>query len=140
MPEALAERVELLLTHSVGCTATFTQIAGIEALTASQEQADAVVVEYQRRRDRIVAGLNAIPGVRCQSPQGAFYVFPNIKSFGLSSSQLARRLLDEAGVAVLAGTDFGPYGEGHLRLCYATSPDIIDQAIERIGAFLSSLI
>jgi aspartate/methionine/tyrosine aminotransferase len=84
--------------------------------------------------------LNAIPGVRCQSPQGAFYVFPNIKSFGLSSSQLARRLLDEAGVAVLAGTDFGLYGEGYLRLCYATSPDIIDRAIERIGSFLSSLI
>jgi aspartate/methionine/tyrosine aminotransferase len=78
--------------------------------------------------------------VRCQSPQGAFYVFPNIKSFGLSSSQLARRLLDEAGVAVLAGTDFGPYGEGYLRLCYATSLDIIDRAIERIGSFLSSLI
>jgi aspartate/methionine/tyrosine aminotransferase len=139
MPESLAERVELLLTHSVGCTATFTQIAGIEALTADQAQADAVVVEYQRRRDRMVAGLNAIPGVRCQIPQGAFYVFPNIKSFGLSSSQLARRLLDEAGVAVLAGTDFGACGEGYLRLCYATSPDVIDRAIERIGAFLNSL-
>ncbi len=139
MPEALAERVGLLLTHSVGCTATFTQIAGIEALTASQELADAVVPEYQRRRDRIVAGLNAISGVHCQVPQGAFYVFPNIKSFGLSSSQLASRLLDEAGVAVLAGTDFGPYGEGYLRLCYATSPDIIDRAVARIAGFLGSL-
>jgi len=139
MPEALAERVGLLMTHSVGCTATFTQFAGIEALTSSQELADAVVPEYQRRRDRIVAGLNAIPGVRCQVPQGAFYAFPNITSFGLSSSQLARRLLDEAGVAVLAGTDFGSYGEGYLRLCYATSPDVIDRAVEHIGAFLNSL-
>ena len=98
-----------------------------------------MVIEYQHRRDRMVAGLNAIPGVRCQVPQGAFYVFPNIKSFGLPSSQLAERLLDEAGVAVLAGTDFGSYGEGYLRLCYATSPDIIDRAVERIGAFLNSL-
>jgi len=91
MPEALAERVELLLTHSVGCTATFTQIAGIEALTADQEQADAVVSEYQRRRDRMVAGLNAITGVRCQVPQGAFYVFPtsNLLDFHRASWPVA---------------------------------------------------
>jgi len=139
LPEALAERVGLLMTHSVGCTATFTQIAGIEALTASQELADRVVIEYQRRRDRIVAGLNAIPGMRCQVPQGAFYVFPNIKSFGLSASELARRLLDEAGVAVLAGTDFGSYGEGYLRLCYATSPEVIDRAVAHMGDFLGLL-
>lgn len=139
MPEALAERVELLLTHSVGCTATFTQMAGIAALTASQEKASAMVAEYQRRRDRMVAGLNAIPGVRCQVPQGAFYAFPNIKSFGYSSSELAMRLLDEAGVAVLAGTDFGAYGEGYLRLCYATSPKSIDRALERIAKVLKIL-
>ncbi len=139
MPEALAERVELLLTHSVGCTATFTQVAGIEALTGDQEMVDQVTVEYQRRRNRIVAGLNAIPGVRCQLPAGAFYAFPNIKSFGLSSHQLAARLLDEGGVAVLAGTDFGPGGEGYLRLCYATSPEIIDRALARMAAFLGSL-
>ena len=78
MPEALAERVELLLTHSVGCTASFTQVAGIEALTGPQEEVDAVVAEYQRRRDVLVAGLNKIPGWRCRSPQGAFYVFPNV--------------------------------------------------------------
>jgi aspartate aminotransferase len=140
MPAALAGRVELLLTHSVGCTATFTQIAGIEALTASQQLADAVVPEYQRRRDRMVAGLNAIPGLRCQPPQGAFYAFPNIQSFGLSSRQLARRLLDEAGVAVLPGTDFGPCGEGYLRLCYATSTEAIDRALERIATLLHTLM
>jgi aspartate/methionine/tyrosine aminotransferase len=139
MPETLAKRVDLLLTHSVGCTATFTQVAGIEALTSNQEMVDQVVEEYQRRRDRMVAGLNRIPGVHCQVPQGAFYVFPNIKSFGLSSKEVAHRLMDEAGVAVLAGTDFGEYGEGYLRLCYATSPDNIDRALELMTAFFARL-
>jgi aspartate aminotransferase len=138
MPEALAERVGLLLTHSVGCTATFTQMAGVEALTGSQEMVDEVVEVYQRRRDRMVAGLNAIPGVRCQTPQGAFYVFPNVKSFGMTSQQLANRLLEEAGVAVLAGTDFGMYGEGYLRLCYAASLEQIDRALERMAGLLAS--
>ena len=135
MPESLAGRVELLLTHSVGCTATFTQFAGMAALTGPQEQVDAMVAEYQRRRDHIVAGLNAIPGVTCLVPQGAFYVFPNVKSFGLPSSEIARRLLDEAGVAALSGTDFGQYGEGYLRLCYATSVKTIDRALEHMREF-----
>ena len=82
MPAALAERVDLLLTHSVGCTASFTQAAGVEALTGPQERVAEVLAEYQRRRDVLVAGLNAIPGVRCRKPQGAFYVFPNVASFG----------------------------------------------------------
>jgi aspartate/methionine/tyrosine aminotransferase len=139
MPETLAERVELLLTHSIGCTATFTQIAGIEALTADQSPVEAILDEYQRRRDRIVAGLNSIPGVKCQSPQGAFYVFPNIKALGLSSGEIQNRLLDEAGVAVLAGTDFGAGGEGYLRLCYATSVETIDRALEQMAKMLSGL-
>ncbi len=139
MPEALAERVNLLLTHSVGCTAAFTQYAGLEALTAPQDFVREMVADYQRRRDRIVAGLNAIPGVACRKPQGAFYVFPNIKSFGLTSKELAARLLDEAGVAVLAGTDFGPGGEGYLRLCYCTSMPVIEQALEKMGEFLGKL-
>lgn len=136
MPEALAERVALLLTHSIGCTATFTQMAGIEALTASQEMADAVVIDYQQRRDRMVNGLNQISGIRCRLPQGAFYAFPNISALGMPSELLARRLLDEAGVAVLPGTDFGQHGEGYLRLCYATSPENIDRALERIGELI----
>jgi aspartate aminotransferase len=86
MPRSLAQVVELLLTHSVGCTAEFTQVAGLEALNAPQDQAEAMVHEYQARRDAIVAGLNAIPGITCQRPQGAFYVFPNIKSIGLPSN------------------------------------------------------
>ncbi len=136
MPQPLAERVSLLLNHSVGCTAMFTQDAGVEALTASQELADAKVEEYQRRRDRMVAGLNAIPGVTCRLPQGAFYAFPNVKSFGIPSRQLALRLLEEAGVALLPGTDFGAHGEGYLRLCFAVSPEVIDEALERIASVL----
>jgi aspartate aminotransferase len=139
MPEALAERVELLLTHSIGCTATFTQLAGIEALLADQSPVDAILAEYQYRRDRIVSGLNHISGVKCQSPQGAFYVFPNIRSFGLTSAEIQSRLLDQAGVAVLAGTDFGAGGEGYLRLCYATSVDTIDQALEAMAQMFSRL-
>jgi len=139
MPETLAERVELLLTHSIGCTATFTQIAGIEALTADQSPVEAILAEYQQRRDRIVAGLNSIPGMKCQSPQGAFYVFPNIKSFGLPAREIQNRLLDEAGVAVLAGTDFGAGGEGYLRLCYATSVETIDRALEQMAKTFSGL-
>jgi aspartate aminotransferase len=139
MPEALAERVELLLTHSIGCTATFTQLAGLEALSSDQSPVDAILAEYQRRRDRIVAGLNSIPGVKCQSPQGAFYVFPNIKAFGLPVGEIQNRLLEEAGVAVLAGTDFGAGGEGYLRLCYATSVETIDRALAQMMVAFSRL-
>jgi len=137
MPESLAERLGLLLTHSVGCTATFTQYAGVEALTAPQQQVDAVVAEYQRRRDVLVDGLNAIPGVHCQMPQGAFYTFPNITAFGRSSDWMADYLLEEAGVAVLPGTAFGAGGEGYLRLCFANSMERIEEALERIEAALS---
>ncbi|MBN1669103.1 MAG: pyridoxal phosphate-dependent aminotransferase [Anaerolineales bacterium] len=139
MPEALASRVELLLNHAIGCTASFTQMAGIEALTGPQDAVDHVLAAYQARRDRIVAGLNAIPGVSCQTPQGAFYAFPNVKSFGLPSKQLADRILDEAGVSLLSGTDFGKYGEGYLRLSFATSMEVINQGLERLADFCARL-
>lgn len=139
VPVLLAQRLELLLTHSIGCTATFTQIAGVEALTGPQEMVDEHVAEYQRRRDHIVAGLNAMPGVTCQVPQGAFYVFPKVKSFGLSSKEIARRMIDEAGVAVLAGTDFGSGGEGYLRLCYANSMEVIQESLEKMAAWFMNL-
>lgn len=139
MPKALAERVELLITHSVGCTASFTQIAGIEALNGPQEPVEAVLREYRRRRDALVEGLNTIPGVHCRTPQGAFYVFPNISAFGRSSEWLADYLLEEAGVAVLPGTAFGRYGEGYLRLCFANSLENILEAVERIRAALGKL-
>lgn len=139
MPKDLAQVVQLLLTHSVGCTANFVQIAGIEALTGPQDQVDAVVVEYQKRRDAIVDGLNAIPGVTCQRPQGAFYVFPNIKSFGISSSEMADLILEKAGVAVLPGSSFGDYGEGYLRLTYSNSIENILRAIQQIGEVLKDV-
>ncbi len=140
MPEKLADKVGLLMTHSVGCTATFTQIAGIEALSGPQEQVNDVVDSFRKRRDLIVNGLNNIPGVSCLKPEGAFYVFPNVKSFGKSSDEIANFLLYEAGVALLPGTSFGSYGEGYLRLCYATSSEDIEEAIERIKKTITKLI
>ncbi len=133
MPEPLAQRVGLLLTHSVGCTASFTQVAGLEALQGSQEAVERVVAEYRRRRDTLVSGLNAIPGVRCRMPQGAFYVFPNISVFGKTSDWLAEYLLEQAGVALLPGTSFGSNGEGYLRLCFANSLENIQKALARMA-------
>jgi aspartate/methionine/tyrosine aminotransferase len=139
MPKPLAERVELLLTHSVGCTASFTQIAGLEAIQGPQEQVEAVIAEYRRRRDALVAGLNAISGVCCRMPQGAFYAFPNVSAFGRPSNWLAEYLLEEAGVALLPGVSFGKYGEGYLRLCFANSLENILQALEQMKEALSRL-
>ena len=138
-PPKLAERLDFLLTHSVGSTAEFTQYAGMEALTGPQDYVTDMLTEYQKRRDRLVDLLNAIPGIHTQKPQGAFYVFPNIKSFGIASSEIQRRLLEEAGVAVLAGTDFGLGGSGYLRFAYATSMDIIERAMEKVHRFFSVL-
>jgi aspartate aminotransferase len=138
-PLALAERLELLITHATGCTAAFTQYAGMEALTGPQDFVAEMVTEYQRRRDRMLELVNAIPGVRAQKPQGAFYVFPNVKSFGLSSKEIAIRLINEAGVAVLAGTDFGAGGEGYIRLVYAVSMDVIEEGVEKIAVWFNSL-
>ena len=140
MPRSLAHVVQLLLTHSVGCTANFVQIAGIEALIGPQDQVNKVVLEYQKRRDAIVAGLNGIDGITCQCPQGAFYVFPNIKSFRMSSSEVADFILEKAGVAVLPGSSFGKYGEGYLRLTYSNSIKNISQAIEQIADVVKDLI
>jgi aspartate/methionine/tyrosine aminotransferase len=139
MPAPLAERVELLLTHSVGCTASFTQMAGLEAIQGDQEQVEAVVGEYRRRRDALVEGLNRLPGVRCRTPQGAFYLFPNITGLGRSSDWLAKYLLEQAGVALLPGTSFGQNGEGYLRLCFANSMENILAALERMKEVLRKL-
>lgn len=138
-PLALAERLELLMTHATGCTAAFTQFAGMEALTGPQDFVAEMVTEYQRRRDRMLELVNAIPGVCAQKPQGAFYVFPNVKSYGLSSKEIAIRLINEAGVAVLAGTDFGAGGEGYIRLVYAVSMEMIEEGVEKIAAWFKSL-
>jgi aspartate/methionine/tyrosine aminotransferase len=138
MPEALAARVTLLITHSVGCTAEFTQIAGIEAIRGPQDSVDHMVAEYQRRRDVIIDGLNNLPGIHCQRPQGAFYAFPNVTHYGISSEEMANRMLD-GGVAVLPGTSFGEYGEGYLRLVYASSMDNIERALDRMEKVLKAL-
>lgn len=139
MPEELAQKVSLILTHSIGCTASFTQLAGIEAIRGDQHQVALVVKAYQERRDVLVEGLNKIPGIHCQIPEGAFYAFPNITSYAKKSDWLADYLLEEASVALLPGTAFGKYGEGYLRLCFATSTDNIKTALERISSALSSL-
>jgi aspartate/methionine/tyrosine aminotransferase len=139
MPKELAERVSLLLTHSIGCTASFTQHAGIEALTGPQDQVERVRQEYQRRRDAIVSGLQKIPGIRCQKPGGAFYAFPNVTAFGKPVDELAGYLLQEAGVALLPGTAFGSLGEGYLRISYANSLSNIQQGLEQISQALGRL-
>jgi aspartate aminotransferase len=139
MPQPLADKMGLLLTHSVGCTATFTQFAGLEAVLGPQDEVEAVRDRFRRRRDLMVRGLNAIPGVRCPMPQGAFYAFPNVQAFGRSAAELADYLLEEAGVAVLPGTAFGRHGEGYLRLSYANSLENIEKALERMVHALAAL-
>jgi aspartate/methionine/tyrosine aminotransferase len=136
MPRELAERVSLLLTHSVGSTAEFTQFAGVAAILGPQDEVAAVAAEYQRRRDVIVAGLNTLPGFHCRTPQGAFYAFPNIKATGMTSNDLANIILEKAGVALLPGSSFGEHGEGYLRLSYATSLETIQLGLERIRTIL----
>jgi aspartate/methionine/tyrosine aminotransferase len=136
MPRELAARVDLLLTHSIGSTAHFTQFAGLEALSGPQDMVNVMVAEYQRRREAIVNGLNAIPGFVCQKPQGAFYVFPNITGTGMGSEELADLILEKAGVALLPGNSFGRYGEGFLRLSYANSIENIQKGLERIKSIL----
>jgi aspartate aminotransferase len=138
-PVDLANKLELLITHATGSTAAFTQIAGIEALTGPQDFVNEMVREYQMRRDRMLDLINAIPGVHAQTPQGAFYLFPNIKQTGLTSSQIAARLIDEAGVAILSGTDFGAGGEGYIRLVYATSMEVIEEGIGRMADWFRTL-
>jgi aspartate/methionine/tyrosine aminotransferase len=135
MPEPLAEKVSLLLNHSVGCTAMFTQVAGIEAITGPQEPAEAMVAEFARRRSVIVDGLNRLPGFRCRMPEGTFYAFPNIEGTGIACEDLANRFL-EGGVALLPGTAFGRHGAGFLRLSFANSTENILEALRRMEKVL----
>jgi aspartate/methionine/tyrosine aminotransferase len=140
MPSDLAARVDLLLTHSIGSTAQFTQFAGVEAVIGPQDMVDVMVAEYQRRRNIIVDGLNAIPGFACQKPQGAFYAFPNVKQTGMNSNDLANLILDKAGVALLPGSSFGDYGDGYLRLSYANSIENIQKGLEKIHKVVKEAI
>ena len=131
----LATHIARLMTNSNSCTASFTQVAGVEALRGPQDSVDTMCAEFKQRRDIMVAGLNNIKGFSCLSPKGAFYVFPNIKGTGWPSKKLADALLDDAGVAGLSGTAFGEYGEGYLRFSVANSIENIEKALDRIGAW-----
>jgi aspartate/methionine/tyrosine aminotransferase len=138
-PKSLVDPVAKLVTNSVSCTATFTQRAGVVAISQRPAEVDTMLGEFRRRRDAIVAGLNRIEGITCRVPHGAFYVFPNITGLGLGDAKaVADRVLNEAGVAVLAGTAFGPVGEGHLRLSYANSLENLSLAVERIRDWVGS--
>jgi len=128
----LATHIARLMTNSNSCTASFTQIAGVEALRGDQSSVESMRREFQRRRDVFVAGLNRIKGFSCRLPKGAFYTFPNIKQTGWPSKKLADALLDDAGVACLSGTAFGDFGEGYLRFSVANSIENLQSALERI--------
>jgi aspartate/methionine/tyrosine aminotransferase len=132
----LAAQITLLMTNSNSCTASFTQVAGIEALCGPQDSVDVMREEFRRRRAVIVDGLNRIPGFKCRQPHGAFYVFPNIRGTGLASRPLADKLLAEAGVACLWGTAFGDWGEGYLRFSFANSVENLQKALERIEGWV----
>jgi aspartate/methionine/tyrosine aminotransferase len=120
------------MTNSNSCTASFTQVAGIEAIRGDQSSVDQMREEFQGRRDAFVAGLNKIKGFSCRMPKGAFYAFPNITETGWKSKPLADALLEQAGVAALSGTSFGAFGEGYLRFSVANSLENLQQALERI--------
>ncbi len=138
MPTWLVDAVNKLMVNSNSCTASMTQRAGIAALDGPQDEAEAMVAEFRRRRDVFVGGLNQLPGFRCALPEGAFYAFPNVTGTGIPSKVLAERLLNEAGVACLDGTAFGAYGDGYLRFSYANSMENLMEALERIRKFLAS--
>jgi aspartate aminotransferase len=131
----LATHISRLMTNSNSCTASFTQVAGIEALRGPQDVVDRMRAEFQERRDVMVAGLNKIKGFSCRLPHGAFYVFPNIKATGWRSKKLGDALLDDAGVAALSGAAFGDFGEGYLRFSVANSVENIEKALDRIDAW-----
>jgi aspartate/methionine/tyrosine aminotransferase len=139
VPEPLLFPLSRLIINSVSCTASFSQVAAVEALTGAQDSVADMVTEFRARRDLVVDGLNAIPGIRCLRPEGAFYVFPDISATGLSGSQLADRLLHEVGVCVLAGSAFGHVGWNHIRISYANSRQNLTRALERIAQIVTQL-
>jgi len=139
LPEWLVPSFSRLVINSVSCTNAFAQFGAVEALTGPQDDADAMRTEFIARRQIMVDGLNAIPGVSCVMPHGAFYTFPNVSSFGRTSSEIADHLLYDAGVCGLAGTSFGKHGEGHLRFSYANSRENLALALERVAESLAKL-
>jgi aspartate/methionine/tyrosine aminotransferase len=129
-----------LMANSASCTASFVQMAGVAALRGPQEPSQRMVAEFRRRRELIVKGLNEIHGLRCATPAGAFYAFPNIQALQRSSAEVAARLLAEAGIACLAGTAFGSYGEGYLRFSYASSEENIRKMLQSLHHFMTAML
>ena len=139
MPAELVPHVTRLAVNSVSCAATFSQRAAIAALDGPQDEVQAMVAEFARRRRLITDGLRSIPGISCPEPEGAFYVFPSIRGTGLSSGEFEARAMSEAGVALLSGSAFGKFGEGYVRLSYANSQENINKALERLDKFVRSV-
>ncbi len=139
MTPPLAAMVTKLMVNSNSCTASFTQRAGLEAITGDQAAVEVMRQTFDERRKHIVKLLNDVPGFQCHLPRGAFYVFPNIRGTGLESDDLQKRILDEAGVACLAGTAFGAEGEGYLRFSYAASIETIEEGVRRVRGLVESL-
>ena len=139
VPTPLVEPLVRFFVNATSCVPPFVQLAGVAALRGSQEEPRAMVEEFRARRDLVVEGLNALPGISCRQPGGAFYAFPNVSGVPLPAEELASRLLEEAGVALLAGTAFGAVGGENLRLSYANSRENLDRALQRIGEFIARL-
>jgi aspartate/methionine/tyrosine aminotransferase len=140
VPDALVKTYGQLIINTISGVATFAQEGAVEALNGPQDDVDAMVVEFRARRDLIVDGLNAIPGIECRKPLGAFYVFPSIAGTGLSGADLAERLLQEAGVCVLPGSAFGQYGDDHIRISYANSQANLTEALGRMRTLVEPLV
>ena len=139
LPPELVAHISRLATNSVSCAASFSQIAGVAALDGPQDAVQAMTAEFARRRRLIADGLQAIPGINCPEPEGAFYAFPSIKGTGLTSAEFEERAMQEAGVALLSGSAFGEYGEGYVRLSYANSQENISKALERLDGMVRGL-
>jgi aspartate/methionine/tyrosine aminotransferase len=139
VPDALVEPLVRFFVNATSCVPPFVQLAGVAALHGSQDEPKAMMEEFRVRRQLVVDGLNRLPGVSCRTPRGAFYAFPNVADVPLSADELARRLLDEAGVALLSGTAFGQVGKDNLRVSYASSRENLENALERIETFLHAL-
>lgn len=135
----IIKKFEMIMVNSVSCTCSFTQMAAVEALKGPQNSVVEMKNKFKERRDWLVNALNEIDGIKCCMPRGAFYAFPDISSFGLSSKEFADRLLEEEGIALAWGTSFGEYGEGHIRISYATSLENLKEAVERLKRFTLKL-
>jgi aspartate aminotransferase len=137
-PKPLYDNARKLAVNSHSCVNAPAQWAGLAALTGPQDAVAMMLAEFDRRRKAVVKGLNALPGVSCIVPKGAFYAFPNVSQTGWKAKKLASALLEETGVATIGGPDFGVHGEGYIRLSYANSLENIERALERMGTFLKS--